>query len=200
MIFYWPLDNFYSEKIENISVVKTVNAFYSSDRFNRTNSSIYFNNGYYQLSSLYFESSDFTISTWARFGKLARWQRIIEFADNNTLNNIGFAVNTNKSLSCWVRKGTTYLPICETSKKLVEEVWYHLACILRGNQINVYIDGVSYATCASHIPNSLVRNTNYIGKSYFGNDPSFYGAFDDLQIYNKSLTDYELNEIINKSY
>ena len=200
MIYYWPFDHFYSEKIENISIVKTINDSYTLDRFNRTNSSIYFNNGYYQLSKLYFGNSDFTISGWARFEKLPKYQRIFEFADNSTLNNVAFAVGNNKSLSCWVRKGVAYLPLCETSKKLVEGVWYHVACILRGNQIKVYIDGVLYANCSSYIPNLLVRNTNYIGRSFYALDPYLNGAIDDLQFYNKSLTDYELNEIINKSY
>lgn len=197
---YWRFDNNFSESIANISVVKTLNAAFTTDRFERNNMSILFNNGYYQLSSLYFGSNDFTISVWIRFDKLIKAQRIFEFADSTTYNNIGFAVTSNKGLACWVRKGIPYLPFCETSKKLVEGVWYHLACILCGTQINVYIDGVSYANCSSYIPNSLIRNTNYIGKSFYAPDPFFYGAIDDFQIYNKSLTDYELNEIINKSY
>jgi regulation of enolase protein 1 (concanavalin A-like superfamily) len=75
-------------------------------------------------------------------------------------------------------------------------VWHHLAGTYDGSQLRLYVDGELRASTASAgtIPTS-VYNVN-IARESVGNRFLYNGVIDDVRIYNKSLTEEQIKDII----
>ena len=181
------------------SVISSTNVSFTADRFNRTNSAVFFNYGHYQLSSDIYFNGDFSISAWVRFDNILPWQRVIDFGNGAPSDNVIFTITDTANIICVV-KNVASDQDCQGSIKINNGVWYHIVCVLRGDKINIYIDGVLDVFCNSSIPTKIVRQSNFIGKSNFPWDNLFLGAIDELQIYNKSLTDQQISKLFNNFY
>ena len=171
------------------------------DRYNRSKGAAYFNSGYYQVASgIYFYSNDFTVSVWTRFDSIKQWQRIIDFGNGQQNDNILITIDANGRIKFYISKGKTNLPHITTTVSLTQGKWYHVACVLKNTTGYIYINGVLSGRGAINVPNTIIRTLNFIGRSNWQADPKLIGSIDDLQIYNTSLTQYQINEIFRKSY
>lgn len=174
---------------------------FTTDRFNRTNSAVFFYYGHYQLSSgIYFYAGDFTISAWVRFDNILPWQRVVDFGNGEQSDNILVTITDKSNIVCLVVNGANGAPNCQSKFKIIKGVWYHIVCVLRGDKLSIYIDSVLDVNCASNIPNKIQRQSNYIGKSNWHWDNLFLGAIDELQIYNTSLTDLQISKLFYNYY
>ncbi len=72
----------------------------------------------------------------------------------------------------------------------------NLMYILKPDRISVFRDGVLVAEVKSTVKISDLGNdlNSYFGKSFFGNDGMFNGTFDNIEIYNRALSDEEILE------
>ncbi len=77
--------------------------------------------------------------------------------------------------------------------------WQHFAMSLGGNQFKIYIDGVVQVSSTANQPRAVTRTTAYIGRANW-NDGLAVAYFDDLKIFNRSLTDFELKRVMNSYY
>ncbi len=71
---------------------------------------------------------------------------------------------------------------------------------LTGNILNIYIDGVSRGSGTASLPRAVTRTTAYIGRSNWSGDGLAVAYVDDLKIFNRSLTDFELQRVMNSYY
>ena len=66
LIHYWPFNGNYNDVISNANLFNGKNNSLISDRFNRTNSSLYLNYGYLQVPNGYYIYGDFTLTIWVK--------------------------------------------------------------------------------------------------------------------------------------
>jgi hypothetical protein len=73
--------------------------------------------------------------------------------------------------------------------------WMHYVLVYDGNSVKSYLDGVKYFDFPYSKPFTPNNNALEIGRDIPGELEFFKGAFDDLRIYNRGLTDKEVEEI-----
>jgi hypothetical protein len=75
-------------------------------------------------------------------------------------------------------------------------VWHHVVGTCDGNQLQIYIDGtLMNTTVGSGTVPSSIYNVN-IGRESVGNRYLYFGAIDDVQIYNRVLTPEEIQNAV----
>lgn len=74
-------------------------------------------------------------------------------------------------------------------------VWHHVVGTCNGSQLQIYIDGTLMNTASSgSVPNSIY-NVN-IGRESVGNRYLYFGAIDDVQIYDRVLTPEQIQNAV----
>ena len=77
--------------------------------------------------------------------------------------------------------------------------WEHLTVTYNNTVMKVYINGVIGVSNKVYLPANVLRTSNFIGKSHWG-DVNANCEFDDLKIFNKSLTQLEIYKVMNIDY
>ncbi len=106
------------------------------------------------------------------------------FYDNN---NFEFALNTNN--------GRTFIPNPSLSPKVTENTWYYLAGTYNGSEMVLYVNG-NIESKKSHT--GLIDKHDsplWIGSA--GDIRKFNGIIDEVQIYNRALSEAEIKSIGN---
>ena len=89
----------------------------------------------------------------------------------------------------------------QSSLQLKINKWQHLAVTVTGTQLKIYIDGkLGLTSTVIASPMGIMRTNNYIGKSNWGGNGNADAEFDDLKIFNRSLTQSEVNMVLNSYY
>lgn len=182
------------EIINNKNLFNGVNFQFVSNRFNKSNSAIYFSRGSFQApTDVYFTKSPFTIVVWVNFKKLDNYSRIIDFGNGQFSDNVILALYPTARPSISIKNGTivsynwiTNAPSIEANK------WYHLTYVVQNGMAAIYINGVKGAQGSMISPNPVNRTNNYIAKSNWPTDPPTDATIDDLKIYDGALTDSEI--------
>lgn len=79
-----------------------------------------------------------------------------------------------------------------SSQALVVSQWTHVASILQGNNISVYLNcTLTHSEPITFLPRDVVRTSNYIGRSNW-DDEYANAKFRNLRIYNRALSPTEL--------
>lgn len=156
-------------------------------------------NQYIQLPPTTISSTAFSISCWVSFASLSASQKILDFG--NGQNNVNFFVGLSYVNSNYV------LNICDVSNNLsfqppvtiVATSWYHLACVVKMNVWNIYINNVLYTFNSNVYPSATTRSLCFIGKSNWSSDPYFNGCLDDFRFYQRGLTTNEVGSIYSNT-
>ncbi len=81
--------------------------------------------------------------------------------------------------------------------------WQHLAVTVTGTQLKIYIDGkLTLTSTVISAPKGIIRTDNFIGRfTWNGNVNAVIDAeLDDLKIFNRSLSQSEINQVLNSFY
>ena len=84
----------------------------------------------------------------------------------------------------------------DSSTALDLDTWNHIAATLNGSTGTLYINGeVVGSNTSMHIPEEVMRDIAYIGRSNWSNDAYANADFDDIRIWNTALsqTDIQAN-------
>lgn len=140
------------------------------------------------------------------------WQRIFDFGDteastSGTNHDVYFLTtqgnaNPTPTMQWNIHKGNadewpggadTILIVPE---KLEYDVWYMVTCVHNSDSAKLYLDGelVDAKAVGGMGPGDFEFTNTFFGKSNWA-DNLFWGKFDDLRIYNASLTDAEIDEL-----
>ncbi|HEX8632439.1 MAG TPA: beta-L-arabinofuranosidase domain-containing protein [Catenuloplanes sp.] len=137
-----------------------------------------------------------TISLWVRPTHETNWARVFDFGNDTSRylylaarTDTGvprFAITTSGAGGEQAVNGRTPLPL---------NTWSHLAVTISGTTATLYVDGVVVGVNTGMTLNPAVlgplRN-NWLGRSNYPGDPVFSGAFDDVNIWSRALTQAEL--------
>jgi hypothetical protein len=142
-------------------------------------------------------NSETTISAWFRTDKTTG-QQIVVMEDFSNLvlaidgsGNVGFQAFTDGS-------GYNYT---EANINYVADRWYHVVGVFAdGQQGKIYVNGVDATSYADVAPTGSIRDQGVgfdIGYNSQGSNFPFFGAIDDVRIYNRSLTASEVQKLYN---
>ena len=77
--------------------------------------------------------------------------------------------------------------------------WTHIACTLNGTMARVCLNAVCGSQSGFNQPANIIRSFNYVGKSNWPEDENLNADLDDLMIFNRSLSDSEIIQLMKLS-
>ena len=190
LIHYWPFNGNYDDVISNANLFNGINDELVVDRFGRSNSSLYLNYGQLQAPNGVYIYGDFTLTTWVKMYTL-EGLRTFFMLRLPIAKQIFFSLSTATELQPYFtyKNGNQM-----ANASLIVGKWQHLAFTNQETLHSIYIDGfLVYSGLTTSIDD---QNRASI---YFGTDLTYFvrAEFDDIKIYNKSLTQ---NEIVQSSF
>jgi hypothetical protein len=139
--------------------------------------------------------SSFSISGWIRWDALNNWSRFVDFKGYFVVFNKGtgntlivdYRGNNNHrvQLDNFIEIGKLYHFVYVYNKDTNEYLLY-----INGNKMNTTDDDAG--------DNVSTKSGNYIAKSNWDGDDYFKGLIDQVRIFNKALTDEEVNTLYNE--
>ena len=203
---YWPISNGTMEdEIGSSHMTQGSLTTFIQDRFGNVNSALALNQGWTQVpSGVYFKTPQFTISVWVYPQSLDKCVRVLDFATNPGSCNNSILMRLEGSCSpgfpCLGIFNPTIAKQAESSQNLIQNKWQFLTGTFDGSLMSFYIDGTLNGTkTLTYTLPTITRNANYFGKSC---NPSYgYSSsyLDDLRFYNKSLTQMEIQQLMNQN-
>ena len=199
MVNHWPIQNNTLDIKGNAHLYNGVNVPFTTDRNEK--SAIRLTYGYYQVPAGVYFSGDFTISVWIRLNKLVNWARIIDFGNGAPSNNIILAssnVASGQPILILYNNTSTNTRVA-TGSSLKIGNWTHIAFTLNGSIGKIYMNGTFAALTPFLRPINISRSLNYVGKSNWATNENLNADLDDLMIFNRSLSESEINELMGLS-
>lgn len=155
---------------------------------------------YVKMPSGFIEKlSDFSISTWVYVNAQSNWSRIFDFGSGTSAFMFLTAYNGSvMKFAIQTSDGRTQEVLANTAMPV--GVWTHVAVTLGADKATIYLNGNQVGTTSAFKlrPYDLGTTTqNYIGKSQFAADTYLSAKIDEFRVFNKSLTQSEVKEIMS---
>lgn len=204
LVNYWPIINDLKDYVgsadmspgTNLSVGASIG--FGPDRFGNAAESIDLSNGYYTVPSGVYFNGSFAILAWVKMTAYNYGSRLLDFGNGATSDNVYVSISSE----------TTDLPSVQIFQSLVEVGsvtgvtslplgnWIHLASVYSAGTpgtLAIYINGVLSASSSNALaPLNITRNLCYIGRSNNPIDSNANAYFDEIKIYNRSLSPSEI--------
>ena len=201
LVYYWPLGESLADSKSKKDIKIKLKGEITTNRFNETNSALRFNEGYGEIQSgVYFEKSGFTFMIWVKVNSYiqALHQRIFEFGNGRNADNI--ALSINQGLIRVLLGNSDTLKVCLTNHQVELNKWNHYTVTVGHSDSYFYLNGNNLMACPSlaeflkEIFENIERSKNLIGGSHWNDNEysNFDGELDDLKIFNRQLSDYEI--------
>ena len=206
LLNYWSFTNSVNDSVGTADLYDGVNVNLVQDRFNRPNSAMNFASGYFRIPAGVYFSGPFTVTAWVNPQSFQINSRLMEFSDASG-RLVLFTICDGGSLNprlVFFRNAVmdTYgVPAVPASSNFKMNTWSHLAFVYDGNSFSLFSDG-NKLTQTSNIlpPNAELRTTNYMGRSNWyssTNNLNVDAIFDEIRIYNRSLSESEILDLIS---
>ena len=146
---------------------------------------------YMSINSFTTGNGGLTFASWWRSDSSGNWARIMDFGNGRASDNI---VIGNWDSNLFISPGSQGDFMLSFSFN-TQNNWNHVAWTLdpSGTSI-VYINGVQLSSQTSmQYPRSIVRSSNYIGRSNWDGDSYFNGGIKDFRMYSRVLSASEVN-------
>jgi arabinan endo-1,5-alpha-L-arabinosidase len=198
LAYHWPFNGNGNEIISGKNIIAGTSYSFVTDRLNSPSSAVHINNGYMQMSSGFYINSDFTITTWINpqtYQMATLNRRLLQFSTSNGQDVVlvDIYVNINFAILNTGAQRTLSTPSQPCGK------WYHLAVTLQGTTGTIYVNGKVKTQGLLYSVRNLIQ-TNAV----FGSSSAALGLsdakFDDIKIFNRSLTQTEIMKVMNSYY
>jgi predicted transcriptional regulator YdeE len=175
--------------------------------FNGSNSSIQLSNES-SFDFLTTNNAEFSFSFWAKYGNIPAYSAFFTKSNNGSTNGISFRVDngTGTGSTGWVLLMYTGTPVphnrlmfYETNSGTNDNQWHNFVGTCKNNNCEVYIDGIKRNHLTSHLGSYIGTNNDsslHIG-SINGSNGFFSGLIDEMSIWNKVLSQTEIDELYN---
>lgn len=137
-----------------------------------------------------------TIDLWTKFNNVTDVQQIFAASTNTTGDRIQlYLVNANPDFEIWAPGWQSLTaPVI-----LVTGQWYHMAASWGSGGMKLYLNGVLAGTNPNYTGPVLPTDYHRLGATYWLS--SFMnGLVDELEIFNRALSDQEIADIYNAGY
>ncbi len=211
--YYFNNGNANDEIGENDGVI--YGAVLSDDRFENIEHAYSFNNSYIRIdhdNELDLGAGSFSISAWFKTANKNTYGVIINKGEGTTIKPRIFirTMETPSSTLQWrVGDGINNVTVSHTDSSYFDNEWHHVVLVRQNSSISLYLDGVLIdETIDSQLPtintNSArpillgVQDSVYSSSGNLGFANYFDGSLDDYRIYNRSITDLEVDSLYNE--
>ncbi len=198
---HWPIScGTMQDEIGSSHMTQGSLTTFIEDRFGNANSALALNMGWAQVpSGIYFDSPEFTISVWVYPQGVTSWSRLIDFGITCCKDVITLVLSTGGPPSLSIC--SSGWKICQTSQSLIPNKWQFFVGTFNGTHANVYLNGQLNGTLAlTYTLPTVVRSSCFIGKSNCPSDGYTSSYLDDLRFYHKSLTQMEIQQLMNQNF
>jgi hypothetical protein len=145
--------------------------------------------------------TDFTVATWVNPAATSTWSRIFDFGTGQQVNMF---LTTNAGgaglrFAITAGGGAAEQRIDSAAGQLPTGAWTHVAVTRSGTAATLYVNGEPVGTNPAMTlgPADLGTTTqNWIGRSQYP-DPLFDGAVDEFQIYDRGLSQTEVQSLMD---
>jgi hypothetical protein len=133
-----------------------------------------------------------TISAWI-YPATDKASCIVNKKYDSQNNGFDFRTYSNRKLFFRIGDGTANKTAYSDSNILILNSWQHVAVVYNGSEVKFYVNG--QLKSIRSMTGRIATNTNalYLGK-YQSSVLYFDGKLDDVRIYNRSLTPYQIKE------
>ncbi len=198
---YYPLDNgIANDASGNGNDGTNFGAVAASDRFGNTNSAMSFDgNGHYiQCKTGTYFGSNYTVSAWVNPIAYNTYSRIMDFGDGSPYQNTDMALTSANSGLPYFEAYIAGTQVGDVGSPSVIPLnnWTQVVGTCNGTQIRLYFNGVLLVTANCNV-NRQPSPTffNYLGKSNWANDKYFYGSFDDIRLFDRTLSPSDVAQL-----
>ena len=175
----------------------------SADRFGRSNRAYSFNasnKNHIRINTAVgnFGITNFTISAWVKRTSAAGYEIFTQ--KGTTFNNSSWWELGWGSFCVHENTGYESTLNINTGDTLKNNVWYHFAGIREARKVKFYLNGVLVAeTTSEQVLNIDNTTLSEIGCNYAGTAlECFNGTIDDVRLYNRALSESEVQLIYNE--
>jgi hypothetical protein len=200
---YWPFANGLMKDVKGSAHMIQGNlTSFTSNRFDCPNSALALNSGWAQVPpGAYFNTSQFTISVWVYPLSVSSWSRIIDFGNDEVVDSIILSLSYENYLKPYLRifSGSTIKFTVISSQSLALNQWQFLVATFNGTNAAIYLNGELMSDYTDQIyilPTDITRSNCFIGKSNRVSHGYSDSYLDDLRIYDQSLTQSEILELM----
>jgi hypothetical protein len=224
LVVYYPFDTNFLDYATGTAVVDASNNDGSIDNvvYKLGGGSLYLNSSvspeYVQLNSTVVNTTAFpdinqpgvTFAAWIKLETVSNLNYVFCFTNNNNAlsSDIEMVVKPTGLTTTVYNTGNNQNRTVDTSYGTIDDLnWHHIVWSLQfasGNGNSnwvIYIDGIQLQTSANgRYPESLTRNTCYIGRYVNTTTGLFNGNIDDFRIYYRVLTQTDVTALYNYTY
>jgi len=150
------------------------------------------NNLVYSLTGTYSTVSGFAITTWFNCTSLSSSYRSIPLFFQGINWGVFLIFQGGSGINCQYYDGTSY-PGSPGGLIPVTGVWNHIAMVMIGNNLGLYVNGVYVGAAVSSIANSSTCSLT-LSDQY----APTWGQYDDLRIFDRALTSAQVQSIYNQ--
>ncbi len=209
LVAFYPFNGNAKDESGNKNHGEVYGAILTKDRFNIAESAYYFDgiNDYIEIqnnNSLNIKGS-ISITAWIKVETYpSLWNTILNKSHSDALDS--FEITLNKSLNLFdfllglENSGRTGFHTAEGSLEI--EKYHFISATYNGNVVNLYIDGKLNISYEGN--NESIRETSdnlTIGVEVESSKTNFFnGVIDDIRIYNRKLSDTEIQFLFENSY
>jgi hypothetical protein len=145
-------------------------------------------------------SQGFTVNLRAKPTAAQSWARFVDFGNGAGVDNIVFArEGTTNTLYITAFNGTNGGERVSASGALALDTWQMLSAVIYPSGYAViYINGELVGKGVTTCPSSVIRRSNYIGKSNWDSDAYYKGSMDDISFWARALSPEEVRATYNR--
>jgi len=137
----------------------------------------------------------FTINAWVNHDTISQYGVIVGNYDWDVSLYTGNDANTDKA-EAYLYDGVSYNDITITgTTTLVTDEWYMLTLVRNNTSIKLYVDGIEEASVTFDYDIDMSGQALLFANDGWGD--YFYGSIDDVSIFNRTLTESEIESIYN---
>lgn len=147
---------------------------------------------------------DFTVALWAKFGNdpfPSDWLIVLSKYYNASSSDTGFHMtmySANNSVACKFSfsDGSTFSRSFANSN---DDTWHHYALVRQGATVSVYRDGMLEGSQTDAIGNEDLSNASnlYLGREQWESHGYAKTVLDDFRMYDRALTEQEIQGLFN---
>jgi hypothetical protein len=203
LVLFLDAANYTSGSLWPESSGKSKNAtLYNSPTWSSANGGIFTFNGTNQYASIPTEtvnfSSGITILSFVDFGVVSNWERIIDFGNGPTSNNILLArQSTTDNIVYEMYQNSTQAFTNTLSNGITNSAWGFYGSKADGTNYKIFSQENSATGSSSVLPLTVSRANNYIARSNWSGDAFFERYMGIIAIYNTALSDSDIASFYN---
>ena len=162
LINYWSFTNNVYDSVGSAHLFNGLNAMLTNDRFNRPNSALDLNSGYYQAPNGVYFNTTFSITAWFYARQISIGEPLIDFGFiHSGFPNIMLYLTYTSSRSPLVRitdvSGNRYQIVPNLPTPLFS--WTHMVSTFNGSFLNLHLNGTLVGSTPSAYPTNIVRTS-----------------------------------------